>query len=147
MVKYTFKDDEPEIVHGRGYVYNLNYHIVWCTKYQNQALQGTVVVNSLKNKILSICKENGYTVKALEIMPNHVHILISAPPTVSVTVMVKKLKGITAKWLFATFPDLMREKFWGGHIWSPSYYAGSIGVTTGAVVKKYIETQWDRSFQ
>lgn len=79
-------------------------------------------------------------------MPNHVHILISAPPTVSVTVMVKKLKGITAKWLFATFPDLMHEKFWDGHIWSPSYYAGSIGVTTEAIVKKYIETQWDRPF-
>lgn len=50
MVKYSFKDDEPEIVHGRSYVYNLNYHIVWCTKYRNQALQGTVVVNSLKTK-------------------------------------------------------------------------------------------------
>lgn len=60
---------------------------------------------------------------------------------VSVTVIVKQLKGITAKWLFQKFPETMREHFWGGHIWSPSYYVGSIGVTTEAVVKNYIETQ------
>ena len=38
MVKYEFRNDEPDIIHGRGYVYNRNYHIVWCTKYRNQAL-------------------------------------------------------------------------------------------------------------
>lgn len=79
-------------------------------------------------------------------MPNHVHILVSTKPKVSVTVIVKQLKGITAKWLFQKFPDTMREHFWGGHIWLPSYYVSSIGVTTEAVVKSYIETQWDRPF-
>ncbi len=83
MVRYEFKNDEPDIIHERGYVYNLNYHIVWCTKYRNQALANPIIVDSLKDKILKICHENEYTVKALEIMPNHVHILVSAKPKVN----------------------------------------------------------------
>ena len=146
IVKYEFRNDEPDIIHGRGYVYKLNYHIVWCTKYRNQALANPIIVDSLKDKILQICRENEYTVKALEIMPTHVHILLSAKPKESVTNIVRKLKGITAKWLFEKYPETMKEYFWGGHVWSPSYYAGSIGVTTEAVVKKYIETQWNRPF-
>ena len=74
MVKYEFRNDEPDIIHWRGYVYNLDYHIVWCTKYRNQALANPIIVDSLKDKILQICRENEYTVKALEIMPTHVHI-------------------------------------------------------------------------
>ena len=45
MVKYEFRNDEPDIIHGRGYVYNLNYHIVWCTKYRNQALANPIIVD------------------------------------------------------------------------------------------------------
>ena len=53
MVKYEFRNDEPDIIHGRGYVYKLNYHIVWCTKYRNQALANPIIVDSLKDKIRS----------------------------------------------------------------------------------------------
>lgn len=111
MTKYEFRNDESDIIHGRGYVYNLNYHIVWCTKYRNQALANPIIVDSLKDKILQICRENEYTVKALEIMPTHVHILLSAKPKESVTNIVKKLKGITAKWLFEKYPETMKEYF------------------------------------
>ncbi len=92
MVKYEFRNDEPDIIHGRGYVYNLNYHIVWCTKYRNQALANPIIVDSLKDKILQICRENEYTVKTLEIMPTHVHILLSAKPKESVTNSSKPLR-------------------------------------------------------
>ena len=109
MVKYEFRNDEPDIIHGRGYACNLNYHIVWYTKYRNQALANPIIVDSLKDKILQICRENEYTVKALEIMPTHVHILLSAKPKESVTNIVKKLKGITAKWLFEKYPETMRN--------------------------------------
>ena len=64
IVKYEFRNDEPDIIHGRGYVCNLNCHIVWCTKYRNKALTNPIIVDSLKDKILQICRENEYTVKA-----------------------------------------------------------------------------------
>ena len=79
-------------------------------------------------------------------MSNHVHLLVSAKPKLSVTIMVKKFKGITGKWLFEQFPSL-RKQFWHGHIWSPSYYVGSIGQTTEEVIKKYIKSQKERPFK
>lgn len=80
-------------------------------------------------------------------MPNHVHVLISVKPKVSVTVIVKKLKGITGKWLFQTYPQKMNKYFWHGHIWSHSYYVGSVGNTTEDVIKNYINTQKTRPFK
>lgn len=147
MVMFKFKNEVSKPIKERSYVYDLHYHIVWVTKYRNHAFNNDKIVNALKDKLLEIAKDNGYTIEAMEIMPNHVHLLISAKPKVSVTVMVKKLKGITGKWLFQTFPDEMHKYFWHSHIWSSSYYVGSVGNTTEAIVKKYIEMQKERPFK
>ena len=146
MVVYKFKDETQNPIKGRSYVYDLHYHIVWVTKYRECAFDESIQ-NSLKNKLLEIANENDYKIEALEIMPNHVHVLISAKPKVSITVIVKKLKGITGKWLFQTYPQEMNKHFWHGHIWCHSYYVGSVGNTTEAVIKKYINTQKTRPFK
>lgn len=147
MVMFKFENEVSKPIKERSYVYDLHYHVVWVTKYRVHAFNTDKVVNALKDKLLEIAKDNGYTIEAMEIMPNHVHLLISAKPKVSITVLVKKLKGITGKWLFQAFPDEMRKYFWHSHIWSPSYYVGSVGNTTEAIVKKYIETQKERPFK
>ena len=144
MVVYKFQEETQDPIHGRSYVYDLHYHIVWVTKYRNPALTNEIQ-KAIKDKLLTIAQDNEYNIEALELMPDHVHILISAKPKVSVTVIVKKLKGITGKWLFQQFPTEMNKYFWHGHIWSHSYYVGSIGNTTEAIVKHYIETQKTRS--
>ncbi|WP_334117256.1 IS200/IS605 family transposase [Ligilactobacillus sp.] len=145
MVVYKFKDEVSEPIKGRSYVYDLHYHLVWVTKYRNKALTPQIQ-EALKDKLLEIAKENEVTVEAMEIMPNHVHILVSAKPKLSITVMIKKFKGITGKWLFKEFPEL-KNQFWHGHIWSPSYYVGSVGQTTEDVIKKYIKSQKERPFK
>lgn len=146
MVKLIFKPENKEPIHGRSYVYDLHYHLVWVTKYRNMAFNEQIQ-QALKDKIKGIAKDRDYTIEAIEVMPNHVHILISAKPKVAVTVMVKTLKGITGKWLFNTYPDEMNKYFWHGHIWSHSYYVGSVGNTTEAVIKHYIDTQHERPFK
>ena len=146
MVKSIFKPENKEPIHGRSYVYDLHYHLVWVTKYCNMAFNEQIQ-QALKDKIKGIAKDRDYTIEAIEVMPNHVHILISAKPKVAVTVMVKTLKGITGKWLFNTYPDEMNKYFWHGHIWSHSYYVGSVGNTTEAVIKHYIDTQHERPFK
>ena len=146
MVKSIFKPENKEPIHGRSYVYDLHYHLVWVTKYRNMAFNEQIQ-QALKDKIKGIAKDRDYTIEAVEVMPNHVHILISAKPKVAVTVMVKTLKGITGKWLFNTYPDEMNKYFWHGHIWSHSYYVGSVGNTTEAVIKHYIDTQHERPFK
>lgn len=146
MVKSTFKPEIKKPIHGRSYIYDLHYHLVWVTKYCNMAFNEQIQ-QALKDKIKEIAKDRDYTIETIEVTPNHVYILISAKPKVAVTVMVKTLKGITGKWLFNTYPDEMSKYFWHGHIWSHSYYVGSVGNTTEAVIKHYIDTQHERPFK
>lgn len=147
MVVFKFQDEVLKPITKRGYVYDLHYHLVWVTKYRCHAFSDDKIVNALKEKLLEIAQENDYHIQAMELMPNHFQLLVSAKPKVSVTVMVKKFKGITGKWLFQKFPDTMCKYFWHSHIWSPSYYVGSVGNMTEAIVKRYIETQHERLYK
>lgn len=142
----NFKNETKQPKHGRSYVYDLHYHLVWVTKYRNLAFNEEIQ-KALKNKLLEIAQDNQYEIQAIEVVANHVHLLISAKPNVSVTVMVKKLKGITGKWLWQTYPNEMKKFFWHDHIWSPSYYVGSIGNTNEAIISNYINTQKQRSYK
>jgi putative transposase len=75
---------------------------------------------------------------ALEIQPDPVHLFVSLPPSVAVANAVKILKGTTARLLFQTFPAI-RQKLWGGALWSPSYYVGTAGSVRAETIQRYIE--------
>lgn len=120
-------------------VYNINYHIVWCPKYQKQVLEGEVK-EFIEEHIKTIAATKGWEVLELRVMPDHIHLFISAPPSDSPTGIVKVLKGVTALRLFKKHPELEKE-YWGGHIWSPSYYVGTAGYISAETIQKYIENQ------
>ena len=80
----------------------------------------------------------GMWIHALEVMPDHIHVFLSFKPNVSVSEVFHKLKGISAKRLFDTFPQL-RKRYWGGHLWSRGKFFRSVGSTTDRAVKHYIE--------
>lgn len=134
---------ENKLTHGRTSVYNLNYHIVWGTKYRNKILQGEVE-ETLKRILHEIAAEYGFDIAHLEVgLDDHVHLLVSAPPKLSVTNIVRWLKGISARSLFLEHPELKRA-YWkktNRHLWSPSYYVESIGTTNQDAVAKYIDDQ------
>lgn len=73
---FKFKNEVLKPIKERSYVYDLHYHVVWVTKYRVHAFNTDKVVNALKDKLLEIAKDNGYTIEAMEIMPNHVHLLM-----------------------------------------------------------------------
>ncbi|RKQ88520.1 IS200/IS605 family transposase [Brockia lithotrophica] len=120
-------------------VYNINYHFVWSTKYRRKVLLPPVDA-SLKEAIIALCAEHGYELLALEVMPDHVHVFLSAPPKVAPAVIAKVLKGSTARMLFKKHPELKKE-LWGGHLWNPSYYVGTAGQVSSEVIKRYIKAQ------
>jgi len=120
-------------------VYNINYHIVWCPKYRKQVLEGAVK-EFIEEHIKTIAATKGWGVLELQVMPDHIHLFISAPPSDSPTGIVKVLKGVTALRLFKKHPELEKE-YWGGHIWSPSYYVGTAGHVSAETIQKYIENQ------
>ncbi len=78
------------------------------------------------------------TIEALEIMPDHVHIFISAHPKNSPMEIVKKLKGISARLIFKKYPKFQKKEYWGKHLWSEGYYVGTAGVITAQAIQKYI---------
>ena len=137
------KRNNYKYTHGRTCVYNINYHIIWGTKYRNKWM--TVdLENEIKQILHDIASENGFTIDHIEIgLDDHVHLLVSAPPKLSVTVIVKCLKGTSSFRLFRLHPEL-KKFYWnkeGRHIWSPSYFVESIGTTNMDAVAKYIDDQ------
>ncbi|WP_367342590.1 IS200/IS605 family transposase [Limosilactobacillus sp.] len=103
--------DTNRITYGRTSVYNLNYHIIWGTKYRNKVLTGHVE-EVFKALVQDIAKQYGFDIAHLEIgKDDHVHLLVSAPPKLSVTNIVRWLKGITAYQLFRKCPEL-QTSYW-----------------------------------
>lgn len=132
------------LTHGRTSVYNLNYHIVWCTKYRRKVLKDGIDVD-LKTILEEIAKEHGYRISRMEVgSDDHIHLLVSAPPKISVSSIVKQLKGTSSLRLFAMHPEL-KTQYWKRKgersLWSPGYYAESIGAANEQAVAKYIDGQ------
>ncbi len=125
-----------------GGVWDIKYHIVWCPKYRKPLPKK--VQENLKTILITICEARRWEILALEIMADHIHIFLKVPPTVSPAGVVKILKGVSAKILFEAHPSL-REGWKKGHLWSPSYYLGSVGDVSQVTVKKYIEAQKRRA--
>lgn len=91
-------------------IYNINYHIVFCPKYRHKVITGKIE-DTVKRAIQEICNVYGYTLIQMETMPDHLHIFLSAPPTVAPTDIVRKLKSISANKIFAFSPVSRRDTF------------------------------------
>ena len=122
--------------------YNMNYHIVWIPKYRKIVLSGPV-----KEELVIIlndeCKELKLEMLALEIMPDHLHLFVSAKSTRITCVIVKQSKGVSAIRLREQFPELIYLGYpqrWKQfpHLWARGYYCGSAGHVSQDAVKRYI---------
>lgn len=131
-----------EVKYGRGYVYTIQYHIVWCVKYRRKVLSPEI-----GKTLFSILEEyaagNGFSIEEYEFMEDHVHLLVSATPQVRITDMMRGMKGVSARKLFLRFPAL-KEKLWGGHMWNPSYFVATVSDQTESQIRDYIRSQKER---
>ena len=142
MDKSAYFKMNTGLTYGRGYVYSLQYHIVWCTKYRKRVLTGRAE-ELLKQHLLRLAFEYGFTIEAMEVMPDHVHLLLNCSPQFELPRMVKILKGNTARWLFMEIPSL-KNALWGGHLWNPSYCAVTVSDRSFDQVREYIDSQKER---
>jgi putative transposase len=131
-----------ETIHGRGYVYAIEYHIVWCVKYRHKVLTEPLEkrLHVLLDKYAS---ENGFKIEEYNTDLDHVHILISASPQVYIPNIVKGMKGVSAREMFKSFPRL-KDKLWGGHLWNPSYFVATVSDHTEEQIRQYIQEQKER---
>ena len=139
MDKDIYNINDSKLTYGRGYVYSLQYHIVWCVKYRRSVLVGEVE-DDLKACLYEIADEYGFSIVALETMPDHVHMLVDCRPQFFPSDMIKIIKGNTARRLFIKHPEL-KTKLWGGHLWNPSYCIVTVSDRSFEMVRHYIESQ------
>ena len=129
-------------VHGRGYVYAIEYHIVWCVKYRRKVLTEPVE-ERLRALLEKYASENEFTIAEFNTDKDHVHLLIEASPQHYVPNIIKGMKGVSARGIFKSFPNL-KAKLWGGHLWNPSYFVATVSDHLEDEVKKYIQSQKER---
>ena len=120
--------------------FSLQYHLIWCPKFRFSVLKNGVD-ETLKEILIQISNQYQYEIKAIEVMPDHIHLLISTKPTVAPTDVVRTLKSLSAIELFKLYPELKR--FYGrcGSLWSKGYFAFTIGSVSEETVKEYILNQ------
>ena len=121
--------------------YDLQYHLVWTTKYRYKVLNGKIAERT-RELIRQSCKSMDITIIKGAISKDHIHILISCPPSISLLKIVQQIKGKTSRMLLQEYKDLKR-RYWGQHLWASGYFCRSVGVITDKIIKEYIENQQD----
>lgn len=124
----------------RTNVYSLNYHLVWTTKYRKPIFNNEDKKQKLKNIFLNEANNNNIIINEIEIVEDYVHLLISIPPKLSISSVVKILKGRSGFLYFKEYPNTKKDLY-KDHLWSGSYFVSSTGEVTSDIIKKYIENQ------
>jgi putative transposase len=132
-------------------VYDLKYQLVWVTKYRKPVLRGEIAT-----RVRELIRQTGATLEvdilSGHVSSDHIHLLVSVPPQVAVSVLVQRLKGRSSRRLQEEFSELKRQ-YWGRHLWARGYFAVSTGNVTDGIIKQYIgshkdlPTQDDGNFQ
>lgn len=129
-----------DITHGRGYVYSIQYHIVWCVKYRHKILTPEIE-NRLTEIINTIAEYENFQILECNTDKDHIHILISCSPQHYIPNIIQKLKGVSSRILMKEFGEVLKRKLWGGHLWNPSYFIATVSENTEEQVRKYIQNQ------
>lgn len=122
---------------NKNVVYSCKYHVVWCPKYRRKVLIGEIETR-LKELIFETANGINADVIEMEVMPDHVHLLIEVDPQYGINKAVRHIKGVTSHTLRTEFPAL-RSRL--PTLWTNSYFVSTIGGAPLEAVKQYIEDQ------
>ena len=131
-----------QVYHGRGYVYSIQYHIVWCVKYRHKILTESKE-NKLKEILYKIAIDNEFTIVLINGDLDHIHLLIDCNPQHFIPDIIKALKGVSARLMMKEFP-ILKTKLWGGHLWNPSYFIATVSDNTEEQIRNYIQSQKEK---
>ena len=120
-------------------VYDVKYHIIWITKYRYKILGGNIS-RRLRELIRQGCEARNITIISGNIGKDHIHILLSCPPSLAPSKIVQYLKGRSSRLLQEEFPEL-KKRYWGQHLWGRGYYCATVGSVTEEMIRNYIENQ------
>lgn len=120
------------------------YHISFIPKYRHKIFVFRQIKAACELCFYSIAEQYGFNIKELGFDIDHLHMILSLPPSMSIAKAIQLLKGISSRKLFKTFPWLKQKFFWSGNLWSGAYYFDSLGRTTTEVMQQYVKNQGQR---
>jgi putative transposase len=127
---------DDNIRHGRTCVFALHVHLVFVTKYRRDVFKAEHL-DLLAEVFAAVCADFGAALTECNGEDDHIHLLVEYPPTVQLSKLVNSLKGVSSRRLRQRY----RVRTHRGHLWSPSYFAGSCGGAPLSIIKKYVENQ------
>ncbi len=122
------------------YVYSIQYHIVWCTKYRHKIITAEIEKRLLEI-IYKIAEDNKFEIIECNTDEDYIHLLINCSPQHYIPNIMKALKGVSARTLMKEFGVDLKKKLWGGHLWNPSYFVATVSENTEEQIVKYIQNQ------
>ena len=128
------------MIETRTSVYDFHFHLVFVTKYRKSIFDTTEKQEELKTLLASFAEKNGSTIESVEVMPDHVHLVLSFPPKFAPSSIVKSIKGAAAREWFKLHPE-DKQKLYKGHLWSPSFFMRTVGVVSRETVMEYVKNQ------
>lgn len=122
---------------NKNIVYSCKYHIVWCPKYRRKVLVEGVDIR-LKEILSEVATEFKSELIEMEVMPDHVHLLVECDPQFGIAKLIRYMKGRSSRYLRQEFPWLKSRL---PTLWTNSYFISTVGGAPMSVVKQYIENQ------
>ena len=132
-----------ELTYGRGYVYNIKFHIVWCVKYRRKILTNTIE-KDLIEMLNKIAEDNNFKIEEINSDLDYIHLLISCSPQHYIPNIIKALKGVSARIIMRKYGDMLKPKLYKGHLWNPSYFIATVSENTEEQIKSYIRNQKEK---
>ena len=133
-------EKETDLRRGRHVVFNLHIHLVFVAKYRRKVFTKEIL-DDMRQIFESVCTNFEAQLVEFDGENDHVHLLVNYPPKVSISKLVNSLKGVSSRIIRRKNYPSIREKLWGGALWSPSYFAGSCGGAPICIIRQYIEQQ------
>lgn len=125
--------------HGSHSLYDLKYHVVFCTKCRYRILTGEVAARA-RELIREVCASQLDRCCEWEYEPDHIHLLLSVPPSISLSKLLQYIKGKSGRKLLMEF-EYLRKRYWGQRLWARGYFAVTVGNVKQEDIQKYIEKQ------
>ena len=123
--------------HNKSVTYSSKYHVVWCCKYRRKVLYPEVQAR-LKGIVKDVCRERRATLMSMEVVSDHVHLLVEVDPQYGIHRLIKQVKGRSSRLLRQEFKHLTTRL---PSLWTNSYFVSTVGGAPLSVIKKYVEEQ------
>jgi len=127
--------------YGSHTVFNIEYHFVWVTKYRYKILTGDIG-HRLVELVRQTCAMFEIEIKKGVVSKDHVHIMVSAPPNMAPSEIMRRIKGRSASKLFQEFPHI-KKRYWGRHFWARGYFCVTSGQLTEEMIVNYLEHHFE----